>query len=242
MTPDERQMIAGLFDRLRQNAQPDRDREAEALIRESVGRDPAATYSLVQLALVQEHTLRMAEERIRQLEQAAPAQQPAPQRSFLSGLLPNAGRGSAPASAPRAGFGPAGAAMPQGPFGAAQQGAFGAQAAPRGGNFLRTALATAAGVAGGALLFESMRGFFGGGAGGQAQAATPPSAGADPAAAEPATAGPWGAQHGGAAPAADPWNSANDPAPPDPGQDYADAGPDDAGYDDGGSGGDWSET
>ncbi len=246
MTPDERQMIGGLFDRLRQNAQPDRDREAEALIRESVGRDPAATYSLVQLALVQEHMLRMAEERIRELEQGASASQPAPQRSFLSGLLPNTGRASVPVSAPRAGFGPAGAAMPQGPFAAAQPGAFGAQAAPRGGSFLRTALATAAGVAGGALLFESMRGFFGGGTGGQAQAATP---GAAPA--EAPAAGPWGGQHQGDAAPADPWSAAEDKdliAQKERDSGYADPGGyddtlDDGGaMDDGGSGGDWSET
>ena len=45
---------------------------------------------------------------------------------------------------------------------------------PAGGGFLRTAMATAAGVAGGALLFEGIRGMMGHNPGSTAQAGTPP--------------------------------------------------------------------
>ncbi len=189
MTPEERQLVDGLFARIRANPPADRDPEAERLIRDLVARDPSAAYALVQMTLVQEHALRLADERIRQLEQAPPPASTG--RSFLGGMLPGQ-RGSVPAAGTVAGSvapPPFPRQQAAAPF-AGQGQPFGAQAAPAGGGFLRNAMATAAGVAGGALLFQGISslfagnpGPFGGGTPGNAAAAATP-------AAEPA-AGPW---------------------------------------------------
>lgn len=157
MTPDEKAMIAGLFDRIATNQEPaaTKDREADALIRERIARDPGAAYTLTQMALVQEHALKLADERIRELESGAakPAPAPAPKKSFLDGLMPKSPWA-------RAAGAPASQAVPQ----------------PQGGSFLRSAFATAAGVAGGLLLFEAVRGLMAGQGGAfaeSAQAASP---------------------------------------------------------------------
>jgi len=60
MQAQERELITGLFGRLQPfEAQP-RDGEAEALIRDLVGRQPSAPYLLVQTVLVQEQALKAA--------------------------------------------------------------------------------------------------------------------------------------------------------------------------------------
>src|SRR5262245_38169514 len=68
MTPEERQLIAGLFDRMRSYGLPDKDREAEAFINQSVRSNPDAPYMLVQSVLVQEQALQAANDRVTQLE------------------------------------------------------------------------------------------------------------------------------------------------------------------------------
>ena len=68
MTPEERQLIAGLFDRMRSYGLPEKDREAEALINQSVRANPDAPYMLVQSVLVQEQALQAANDRVTQLE------------------------------------------------------------------------------------------------------------------------------------------------------------------------------
>ena len=68
MTPEERQLIAGLFDRMRSYGAPEKDREAEALINQSVRANPDATYMLVQSVLVQEQALQAANNRVQELE------------------------------------------------------------------------------------------------------------------------------------------------------------------------------
>ncbi|MDX2103509.1 MAG: DUF2076 domain-containing protein [Alphaproteobacteria bacterium] len=192
MTPEERALISGLFDRLRA-VQVDRDPEAERFIHQQLQANPAAPYLLVQAAVVQEHALREAQDKIRELEQrAAPA--PATSAGFTGGgawaKWGASAAPAAPAPAPAA-SGPWGqrAAPAAGPWGQAPH--QGMQQPQRGG-FLRTALATAAGVAGGALLFQGLSGMFGGGA---AQAATP----TDPGATEPQAAQDtgWEDQGGG---------------------------------------------
>ena len=142
MQQQERDLIADLFGRLQQYENQPRDAEAERLIASYVARQPASPYLLVQTALVQEEALKQARARIAELEGKASGQ-----GSFL-GNAPRPGPwGSAPAQAP------APAPAPASPWGAPQtQG---------GGGFLRSALATAAGVAGGALLFEGIRNMFG---------------------------------------------------------------------------------
>ncbi len=69
MTPEERQMITGLFDRMRSYGTPEKDREADTLINEAVRSTPDASYMLVQSVLVQEHALQEAGNRIKDLEE-----------------------------------------------------------------------------------------------------------------------------------------------------------------------------
>src|SRR5262249_49107055 len=151
-------------------------------------------------------------------------------RSFLGGLMPGAGRGSVPSAGTGGAWNNAGAAAPP-PFpGQAAPPPYGAQPQARaGGGFLRSALATAAGVAGGALLFQGISslfahnpGPFGGGLlGGEAAAATPPAA------------SPWGAP---ADPQlADQGGGLSHTSSADPGQDQSGGGgyspdPQDGGY------------
>lgn len=147
MQQQERDLIADLFGRLQQFENQQRDQEAERLIASHVAHQPASPYLLVQTALVQEEALKQAKARIAELE--SKAGQASGQGSFLG----NAPRGpwgapSAPAAVP------APAHAPAQPWGAAPQGS-------AGGGFLRSALTTAAGVAGGALLFEGIRSMFG---------------------------------------------------------------------------------
>lgn len=149
MQSQERELITGLFGRLQPFETQPRDGEAEALIKESIARQPAAPYLLVQAVLVQEQALKAAQERIAELEAKANAAPAAP--SGFLGSAPRLGPWGAQPDAPRASVpstrSPLQAAV------APQQGG--------GGGFLRTAMATAAGVAGGALLFEGIRNLMG---------------------------------------------------------------------------------
>ena len=84
MTPQERQVLADLFERIRSAAANPRDAEAEAYIAEAVRTQPYAPYLLAQTVIVQDQALRAASERLQQLEaqvqdyqrQGAPQQQP----------------------------------------------------------------------------------------------------------------------------------------------------------------------
>src|SRR5262245_43508437 len=184
MTPDERQLITGLFDRMRSTSVSEKDRDAEYLINQSVRQIPDAAYMLVQSVLVQEHVLQQADQRIQELEeqvrqlesQGRPAG--ATSGGFLGGLF-GGGRPSAqPAQAASGSVPPVGRESPG--FGSRPMGAPSApwsqqpaqQQPGGGGGFLRTAMMTAAGVAGGVLLADSLRGMMGGGSS-AAHAATP---------------------------------------------------------------------
>ncbi len=167
MQSQERELIGGLFGRLQPfEAQP-RDSEAEALIKDAVARQPAAPYLLVQTVLVQEQALKAAQERIAELEARAGAAAPA-----AAGFL-----GSAPKIGPWGAAQPAAPAAPP-PSVPSTRSPLQAAVAPQqggGGGFLRSAMATAAGVAGGALLFEGIRSLMGSNPGpfGQTAAAQP---------------------------------------------------------------------
>ncbi len=178
MTPQEQQLLADLFGRVRGTANAPRDRDAEAFIADAIRAMPFAPYVLAQTVLVQEEGLRAATERVRQLEaqvgdlQAQGASAPAA-TSFLGGLgksmfgaTPSApaapaqpsgpwGRMAAPPPQPSPGWG----ASPQ-PQPAPWQQPMGS--APAGGGFLKGALGAAAGVAGGVLLADSIRNMMGG--------------------------------------------------------------------------------
>jgi hypothetical protein len=163
MQSEERELITGLFGRLQPFESQPRDGEAEALIKDLAVRQPAAPYLLVQTVLVQEQALKAAQERIAELEAKGSAA-PAASSGFL---------GSAPK------IGPWGAPAAQRPSVPPTRSPLQAAVAPQqggGGSFLRSAMATAAGVAGGALLFEGIRNLMGSNPGpfGQAASAAQP--------------------------------------------------------------------
>jgi hypothetical protein len=164
MTPQDRELIQSVFDRLARLGPQAKDPEAERLIAERAGQLPDATYTLVQAVVVQDLTLRQAQAHVAELERqlaearaAVPAQagsflppgnpwaQPAPQSAqmYSRSAIPQTAPQPVPQMAPQA-------ASPWG-----QQ--------PQGGGFLRTAATMAAGVAGGTLLAEGITSLFGGG-------------------------------------------------------------------------------
>jgi uncharacterized protein len=69
MTPQERQLIDDLFDRLAKVESAPRDAEAMSTIMQGLRNAPNAIYPLVQTVLLQDEALRRAAERIQQLEQ-----------------------------------------------------------------------------------------------------------------------------------------------------------------------------
>ena len=93
MTPDERNLIQGLFDRMRSYGAVEKEHEAEALINTQVRQIPDSAYLLVQSVLVQDQALAVANTRVQQLEARvsqleAGASKPASSGgSFLGGLF-----------------------------------------------------------------------------------------------------------------------------------------------------------
>ncbi len=179
MTPEERQMLSGLFDRIRAAANGPRDAEAEAFINDAMRATPSAGYVLAQSVLVQQQALEAASRHIAELEAQVRPQPPATQES--GSFLGNIGRslfgGAAPApraydpgpayQQPNRGYAPPPPPPPPqgGPWGGAPQGGPWASA-PQPGGFLHGALQTATGVAGGMLLGNAIGGLFGGHGGG----------------------------------------------------------------------------
>ena len=160
MSPEERHLLAGLFDRTKSAANAPRDKEAEDFIADQVKTQPAAPYLLAQTVIVQEQALEGANARIQELEAQVKALESKASGGFLGGFL-GGGRRQQPTSQPGGPWGPQpGYAPPPPPYpGYAPE--------PAGGGFLRGALGTAAGVAGGVLLADSIRNLFGhGGMGG----------------------------------------------------------------------------
>src|SRR3954464_4471521 len=87
MTPEERDLIAGLFARLREADTAPKDREADELIRRQTADLPSAPYLMAQTILVQEHALQNAQARIAELERQCAAPPPQQSGSFLGGLI-----------------------------------------------------------------------------------------------------------------------------------------------------------
>jgi hypothetical protein len=171
MSPEERQLLAGLFERTRSAANAQRDQEAETFINEQVKSQPAAPYLLAQTVLVQDQALQAANKRLQELETRIRELESRPQQSggFLSGLFGGGARQTPPPrpASPPPGYGqPAYPQQQGGPWGGAPQPGYAPQQQPQGGGFLTGALGTAAGVAGGVLLADSIRSLFHGGAGG----------------------------------------------------------------------------
>jgi len=173
MTPDERNLISGLFDRLAAASNQPKDSEADQLIRSKVAENPAAPYLLAQSTLVMQQALANAQNRIGALEKQiaesnAPAAGTQQGGSFLSSVASFFGGGqqhqqpqrSAPPPIPQQPQQPQQYAQPQPPpvYGVPQAQA---PAARGSGGFLQGALSTAAGVAGGALLFQGIENLIG---------------------------------------------------------------------------------
>ena len=189
MTPEERQMLGGLFQRVNSAAATQRDPEAESFITDAVRAAPHAPYVLAQTVLVQQQALEAAANRISQLEAAA--QQGAEGSQEHGSFLGNLGKsifGGGPSSPPpRADYDPRDyqrAAPPPPPRGYAppppqgaypppppqgyppQPGPWGQPQPSGGGGFLQNAASTATGVAGGVVLGNLLGGLFGGHGGG----------------------------------------------------------------------------
>ena len=171
MTPEERNLISGLFDRLSQANPQGKDAEADQLIRSKVAEIPAAPYMLVQSLLVMQQAVASAQSRISALEKQLAEREPAPSSqpaggSFLAGVASLFGGGQPHGQPQRATTPPPPPPAPMQPAQQAQPQPYGypppvAQPAARGGGFLQGALTTAAGVAGGALLFQGIEGLLG---------------------------------------------------------------------------------
>src|SRR5689334_12417968 len=115
MTPQERQMMAQLFDRLATLENSPRDPDAEAMIREGFRRAPNAAYALTQTVLLQDEALKAANARIQQYEGGAP-QEPERPRGFLDSMRDSLfGRAQPRRSVPRVPQGGASAADPARP-------------------------------------------------------------------------------------------------------------------------------
>lgn len=208
MTPQERELVADLFERLSELEREPRDPDAERTIREGLSRAPNALYALVQTVLLQDEALKAADDHIQELEQEL--QRGAPQgggersRGFLDSMRDSffgrgdEPRGSVPPSGGRpmgvppgygggggGGYGsPWGGGGQGGPMGGAPMGGAPMAGGPMGepprggGGFLGTAAAAAAGMIGGGLLMNGIRSAMAGAGGGQAGGGKGPFAGA----------------------------------------------------------------
>ncbi len=166
MTPQEKDLIQKVFDRLANAGAGAKDAEAEKFIGELVRRQPDAAYGLTQAVIVLEAGLNQADQKItdlqRQLDQARAGSSSGASSGFLGGASPW-GNSSVPRSGPQpqpqpepqpAYYAPPPQAWPP----AAQSSPW---AQPSGGGFLRNAATMAAGVAGGTLIAEGLSNMFG---------------------------------------------------------------------------------
>jgi uncharacterized protein len=193
MTPQERQLIDDLFDRLAQLENTPRDPEAMSAIMQGLRKAPNSVYALVQTALVQDEALKRANSHIQELEAALSPEQNQSGQGQSGGFLDSMrdaifGQGQPPGSvphvrAPDLGGRPvwnSGQVLQQSqapghygqePYGQSSGQPYGGQpyGAPQppfgggGGSFLGTAAAAAAGMVGGSLLLGSIRSMMGGG-------------------------------------------------------------------------------
>jgi uncharacterized protein len=159
MTPQERQLVTELFDRLATLENTPRDSDAERAVLEGLRRAPNATYALVQTALVQDEALKRADDRIGELEaRLGEGSAPRPggfldnMREALLGRAEPPG-GSVPSVRPQV--------QSQGAAPAPSMPGQGGGPSGGGSSFLGTAAAGAAGVIGGSLLLNSIRSMMG---------------------------------------------------------------------------------
>lgn len=154
MTPRERGLLSGFLSNLTTARVDHVDAEAAEMIRKSIADQPLASYLLVQQALTQQMALDEARTRIGELEQQMDRDRAT--RAGDSGFL---------GGTPPGGHWTGGSPTPDWTHPAPTQGPpqTGGRPGAGLGDFLRTAATTAAGVAGGALLFRGLEHLFGGG-------------------------------------------------------------------------------
>lgn len=168
MTPEERDLVAALFDRLAALETSPRDPEAERLISRGLAQAPHALYPLVQTVLLQDEALKRANARIEELEGSAAEPRGGGFLDGKRGAVLGRGaagdtRGSVPSVRPGSVWntGQAGPGAPLAQPTPPQ--AMPAQMGGAGGSFLGTAAAAAVGMIGGSLLFSGIRNLMGGG-------------------------------------------------------------------------------
>lgn len=171
MTPAERTMLQDFLGKLTSAKNISKDAEAEALIKRAIAAQPDADYLLVQNILLMQHALTELSQKVEHLEaklQNAPTAQP--QNSFLGEQSENAVKSyfTKPSSQSQAVAPTRPAYQPNRRQGyqayqnqAPQQYQTPQQSSGMG-DFLRSAGTTAAGVAGGMLLFEGVSHLFNG--------------------------------------------------------------------------------
>jgi uncharacterized protein len=168
MTPQERQLVEDLFERLTKLEKAPRDADAERAIAAGLRSAPNAVYPLVQTVLVQDEALKRADARIREL--TGEDAEATTSGGFLDSMRQALTGRSTSVPSVRPGTPDSrwnsGGAFPSANAAPAQGGGYG------GGSFLGTAAASAAGVVGGALLLNSISSMFGH-HGGSAFAAVP---------------------------------------------------------------------
>jgi hypothetical protein len=164
MTDEERQLIQTLADHVKSAPPAQVDRDADNLIRSTIGARPDALYILTQTVLIQEMALNQAKQQIEQLKQQ-PAQPPA---SFLPSApappqpAPYRSGGYQGSSYQRSDYAPPPPPPPP---------QYEYEPQPSGGrfsSFLHNAAQTAAGVVAGEVAFSALSSIFGhhGGGGG----------------------------------------------------------------------------
>jgi hypothetical protein len=170
MTEQERQLISGLGERIRNAPAPQIDRDAYDLILHTIGTRPDALYILTQTVLIQEMAVNQAKAQIEELKRQAEGYSGASQQGVPQQGVPQQG-------VPQQGVPQQSGFMP----GAYQSSSYATQAPPpppppSGGGFsgfLHNAAQTAAGVIAGEIAFDTISslfghhggGFFGGGGG-----------------------------------------------------------------------------
>ncbi len=85
MTPEERELLEGLFERIKTGAPVDADKEAEEFISKSMKEMPHAGYVLSQAVIVQEEALKAAVSKIEELEASVQDLQDRAERAEQSG-------------------------------------------------------------------------------------------------------------------------------------------------------------
>lgn len=163
MTPQETQALERFLTQLAQARAAAKDPQAESMIADAVARQPDAAYLLVQRALLLDHALASAREQNAALQAQLQAAQAGGSRSFLD--ADNAWGNSAYRTAPAA------VAAAPAPIQPPVQSPMAYQAAPAQparsgwlggglGSTLGSIATTAAGVAGGAFLFQGLENMF----------------------------------------------------------------------------------